>query len=91
MLCPSLPYLKIESDRERGNRKGWGLLSVTLSVCVCVKKRALCSQVSYALVTMPEGVVVLVGSRQSLTAAGHVERLSYLLSAALSDHSDTAP
>lgn len=27
----------------------------------------------------------------SLTAAGHVDRLSYLLSAALSDHSDTAP
>lgn len=27
----------------------------------------------------------------SLTAAGHVDRLSYLLSAALSDRSDTAP
>lgn len=38
------------TETERGNR---GLLSVTLSVRV--KRRALCSQVSYALVTMPEG------------------------------------
>lgn len=47
---------KRATDTERGNRQreetGF-LLSVTLSLHV--KKRALCSQVSYALVTMPEG------------------------------------
>lgn len=42
----------MESDRQtdrEGKQAGKGLLSVR------VKKRALCSQVSYALVTMPEG------------------------------------
>lgn len=37
-------------DRKK---RGWGLVSATLSVRV--KERSLCSQVSYAFVTMPEG------------------------------------
>lgn len=50
MCCVWWTREKRATDTERGNRV---LLSVTLSLRV--KKRALCSQVSYALVTMPEG------------------------------------
>lgn len=41
---------KRATDRKK---RGCGLVSATLSVRV--KKRSLCSQVSYAFVTMPEG------------------------------------
>lgn len=57
MLCPSqLCMWWIEENRQR-QRKETGRVGSPLcdTVSVRVKKRALCSQVSYALVTMPEG------------------------------------
>lgn len=83
---------RIQNDRGRERKQaGWGLLSVSLFVRV--KKRALCSQVSYALVTMPEGRSGGGGGGGGWVwrQQGRVDRLSYLLSAALSDHFDTAP
>lgn len=58
LQCPPLRRtLECVMTREKRamdrKKKGWGLVSATLSVSV--KKRSLCSQVSYAFVTMPEG------------------------------------